>query len=173
MKPKNFFVALLVATLLTGCSTSESDNSKASAEDKTEEATKETAKSVYGVGETAEVNGVKITVNSAETVDQVDDMVNTADRLDEGSKYEVIDITIDNQSDEAIKVSSMVSFELKDQDGRSADYQLPMGDGQLDGEVDQGDKLSGQQIYQVPAEGELILTYRTGLGGDKVKFQVR
>lgn len=119
------------------------------------------------------MNGVKITVNSAETVDQVDDMVNTADRLDEGSKYEVIDITIDNQSDEAIKVSSMVSFELKDQDGRSADYQLPMGDGQLDGEVDQGDKLSGQQIYQVPAEGELILTYRTGLGGDKVKFQVR
>lgn len=173
MKSKKFFAALLATTMLAGCSTSDSDSNDVPTEDKTEETAKEPAKSVYGVGEIVDVDGVKVTVNSAETVDQVDDMVNTADRLDEGKKYEVIDITIDNQSDEPVKVSSMISFELKDQDGRKADYKLPLGDGQLDGEVDPGDKLSGQQIYQVPADGELTLSYQPTLGGDKVKFQVR
>lgn len=180
MKFQKLLAAGFAVTVLFGCS---STSDKPSADTGTEtneevenlEPAKEepVKKDVFSVGETAEVDGVKITVNSAETTDNADDLFNTAAQLKEGKKYEVIDITIENTSNEEINVSSMISFEVKDSEGRKGDYQMPTGDGQLDGTVDPGDKLSGQQIYQVPAEGELTMSYQAKLGGDKVKFTIR
>lgn len=102
-------------------------------------------------------------------------MVNTAANLEEGKKYVVIDMTIANDSDEELKISSMVSFELKNGDGRKQDYKFPVGtDGQMDGDIAPGDKLSGQLVYMADADGELDLKVTpVAIGGDSVIFKVR
>ena len=117
MEYKKLLAAGLAALMIAGCgSTSDGEGDASAKEDAAAEVAKaeETKpKEKPGVGETVTVDGAAITINSAETVDQVDDMVNTAANLEEGKKYVVIDMTIANDSDEELKISSMVSFELK------------------------------------------------------------
>ena len=179
MEYKKLLAAGLAALMIAGCgSTSAGEGDASAKEDAAAEVTKaeETKpKEKPGVGETVTVDGAAITINSAETVDQVDDMVNTAANLEEGKKYVVIDMTIANDSDEELKISSMVSFELKNGDGRKQDYKFPVGtDGQMDGDIAPGDKLSGQLVYMADADGELDLKVTpVAIGGDSVIFKVR
>lgn len=179
MEYKKLLAAGLAALMIAGCgSTSDGEGDASAKEDAAAEVAKveETKpKEKPGVGETVTVDGAAITINSAETVDQVDDMVNTAANLEEGKKYVVIDMTIANDSDEELKISSMVSFELKNGDGRKQDYKFPVGtDGQMDGDIAPGDKLSGQLVYMADADGELDLKVTpVAIGGDSVIFKVR
>lgn len=179
MEYKKLLAAGLAALMIAGCgSTSDGERDASAKEDAAAEVAKaeETKpKEKPGVGETVTVDGASITINSAETVDQVDDMVNTAANLEEGKKYVVIDMTIANDSDEELKISSMVSFELKNGDGRKQDYKFPVGtDGQMDGDIAPGDKLSGQLVYMADADGELDLKVTpVAIGGDSVIFKVR
>ena len=179
MEYKKLLAAGLAALMIAGCgSTSDGERDASAKEDAAAEVAKaeETKpKEKPGVGETVTVDGAAITINSAETVDQVDDMVNTAANLEEGKKYVVIDMTIANDSDEELKISSMVSFELKNGDGRKQDYKFPVGtDGQMDGDIAPGDKLSGQLVYMADADGELDLKVTpVAIGGDSVIFKVR
>ena len=178
MEYKKLLAAGLAALMIAGCGSGSSEGDAPAKEDAAEEVAKveETKpKEKPGVGETVTVDGAAITINSAETVDQVDDMVNTAANLEEGKKYVVIDMTIANDSDEELKISSMVSFELKNGDGRKQDYKFPVGtDGQMDGDIAPGDKLSGQLVYMADADGELDLKVApVAIGGDSVIFKVR
>lgn len=179
MEYKKLLAAGLAALMIAGCGSTSGGEGDASAKEDApaEEAKAEETKPKEkpGVGETVTVDGAAITINSAETVDQVDDMVNTAANLEEGKKYVVIDMTIANDSDEELKISSMVSFELKNGDGRKQDYKFPVGtDGQMDGDIAPGDKLSGQLVYMADADGELDLKVTpVAIGGDSVIFKVR
>lgn len=71
----------------------------------------------------------------------------------EGKELVYLDLTIENLSDEEMAISSMMSFELKDSDGRKQDYKLVTDlNGQLDGKVLQGEKMSGEIVYEVEKE---------------------
>ena len=127
----------------------------------------------YGVGETVDIDGVKFTINSAINVDEAD-MVNNASNLAEGNTYEIIDITIENTTDKDVAVSSVMSFTLKDEDGRSCSYLLSWRDnGQLDGTILPGDKISGELLYEVPRNGELDLFFKPSVFAREIKFKVR
>lgn len=171
MKKQLLSAALILGLVLAGCSSAENST------DENSEVPKEEVKknSKAGIGETVTTDGAKITINSAESLDQLDDMYSTPDRLEEGKKYELIDITIENLTDEEMKISSMMCFTLKDGDGREQDYELPVGaDGQMDGEILPGEKMSGQLTYMANAEGELILNVKINpIGGETVQFQIR
>lgn len=182
MKSNVLTAALICTAVLTGCSSSSgSTDSKAASSasvsetvSSVEESTAQ-APSEYAVGETADINGVKITVNSATSTDEADPQFNTAAQLEEGETYEVIDATVENNTDDTVNISSAMSFELKDADGRKANFKLPMGgNGQLDGQIDPGEKLSGELVYGVPRDGELVLKFKPDvLSSDNAKFKVR
>ncbi|WP_434965559.1 hypothetical protein, partial [Faecalibaculum rodentium] len=89
MEYKKLLAAGLAALMIAGCGSGSSEGDAPAKEDAAEEVAKveETKpKEKPGVGETVTVDGAAITINSAETVDQVDDMVNTAANLEEGKK---------------------------------------------------------------------------------------
>lgn len=179
MKSKLFMTIAMSAMVLAGCSSSSNAPAASSAvgsaaQSEAAAPTERTKKDVYALGETAEADGVKITVNSERDTDQADDTFNTADKLEEGKTYAIIDATIENGTDEELNVSSVLNFELKDGEGRKADYELPIGsNGQLDGKIAPGDKLAGEMIYTVPRNGELIFSYTPKIGGETVRIKVR
>lgn len=129
----------------------------------------------YKVGETATTKVAKITVTSAKTMDEVDESYNTADMLDEGEKYELIEVTIENTSNQELQFSSMMNFELKNASGRAQDYEIPHGyEGQLDEKIAPGSSVSGPLVYTVDAQGELVLSFTTKEGeSETVQFQIR
>lgn len=128
---------------------------------------------VYGVGETVDINGLKFTINSAINTDEAD-MVNSSSTLKEGNTYEIIDITLENTTDKDVAISSVMSFTLKDEDGRNCSYLFSWRDnGQLDGTILPGDKLSGELLYEVPRNGELNLFFKPSVFEKDIKFKVR
>lgn len=185
MRTKFLTTLLVASTLLAGCSSSgdkssnESNTPPIESETQKEASSKESSKSnsktqVYGVGETIEVDGLKITVNSSQDTDEVDQFNDSSD-LDEGNTYNILDITVENDTDKDVTISSLMSFEIKDENGRKGSYVMSIRDnGKMDGTVLPGDKLSGELVYQVPRNGELNLYFTTsGFGGKTVKIKVR
>lgn len=180
---KKFLLGVFALTLLTGCGSSDKPAAPNSASDSVQESvaaqtfhteSRKPANSIAAIGETVTADGASVTVNSAETLNQADDY-NTPDKLDEGKKYELIDVTIENLRDEPLIISSMINFDLKDSDGRQQeDLILMSGESTMDGEIAPGDKLSGKILYNANAEGELVLSVKVKpIGGETVRFQIR
>ncbi len=187
MRTKFLATLLVASTLLVGCSSGEKSSTPSSttvSESKVSSVSSEAPKEassqskpktqVYGVGETVEVDGLKITVNSSQDTDDAD-QYNTAANLDEGNTYNILDITIENDSDEEVTISSALNFEVKDGDGRKASYVLAIrGNGQLDGSILPGDKMTGELVTQAPRDGELNLYFKSSaFNGSTVKIKVR
>lgn len=183
MRTKFLATLLVASTLLVGCSSSDksSTSSSTAAPTESEVSSTSTASSqskkkaqVYGIGETVEVDGLKITVNSSQDTDEADQYHN-ASKLNEGETYNILDVTVENDTDEEVTISSMMSFDIKDENGRKGSYVMATrNNGQMDGKVLPGDKLSGELVYQVPRNGELNLYFTTsGFGGKTVKIKVR
>lgn len=108
----------------------------------------------FGIGDTADFDGVQIKLSSA--------ILSKGDgkfvRPDNGKYFLELIFYIDNQSSSDISVSSMVSFEAYCDDfSLNQDligYQAPEVDGisQLDGSVAAGKKMNGVISYQVPQD---------------------
>lgn len=161
------WLSLLLAAMFvftTAACTSEDEGGAAEKEVKEEE-----KKTEFAIGETAEVDGIKITVNST----RVDEGIFGPE--EDGSIYFVMDIKLENTTDESFSSSSMLDFTLKDRDGREQDLTFSANtNGTMDTDVEAGESAVGEIAFKVAPEGTLVLTYTAdSFGGDKVKFIVR
>ena len=160
MKGRKLLV-LLMAMMITvtgalaaGCS---SDSSSGGGESGETTESKEEEKSEYGVGETATVNNVDITLAGA-VESMGDEYFGPAD----GNKFEILEFEIANNSDEEVAVSSIMCFEAY-----CDDYSIDVSyDGELapeaedkstlDGTVAAGKKMNGIIAYEVPTDFERL-----------------
>lgn len=155
---------------MTGCSSDDKDKDADKQTEKTDEKKdkkKEKKKDYFEIGETAEVEGVKITVNSTR--------IDPGDYItpEEGKEFVVLDIKLENTTDKDVVSSSIICYTLKDGDGR--DQSMTIGaslNGSVDGTVPAGDVLSGEVAFEVDQGNTLMLTFRPGFG-DSVKIKIR
>ena len=151
---------------LTACGSSDSgETTDEPAEEQTEE---KDENKVYGIGETATVEDVDITVNSTRVAQSTLGVT-----PEDGKIYFVIDVSLANNKDDTFNSSSIMCYSLKDADGREQDMAIDVDmNGSLDTEIPADQKGAGEIAYTAPAEGELIFTF-TPAFGDSVQFKVR
>lgn len=148
----------------TSSSSVKSDSSSTKKKEKNDDTT-------FTVGDTADFDGVKVRLSSA--------IVSKGNKSkyitpDDGKYFLELIFDIENDSDEDITVSSVMSFEAYcddtsiDQDifGQQADE--VDGLGQLDGNVASGKKMNGVISYQVPKDFKKFeITYAPDYWGNK------
>ncbi len=127
----------------TANKTKDSSSISSSTDSKEENTTKN-----YSVGDTVQLKDYKVTVNGVRTVTQD----NTGYiKAEEGKEFFLVDCTVENTSSKDQTVSSIMMFKIVDKDGRSYDQALfTDGNGQLDGTVGSGRKITGEYCVQVP-----------------------
>lgn len=112
----------------------------------------ETLQETYHVGDVIALGTTRLTINevSYPAGDQ-------AIKPDPGNKFLVVDLTIENQSAEAISISTLLQMSLKDADSQKYEIDLmaamASGGNSPDGELAPGEKLRGQVGFQVPENG--------------------
>ena len=146
----------VTGVFVAGCSSDTSSGEGGNAGGEASESEAE-EKSEYGVGETATINDVDITlVGAVESAG--DDFFTPA----EGNKFEILEFEIANNSDEEVAVSSIMCFEAYCDDYSidvSYDGELaPEAEGKstLDGTVAAEKKMNGIIAYEVPADFERL-----------------
>ncbi len=174
MKRNRLLVAGLSALMLFGCSNNAKETNDASAENGMTQTTEETSSGKsYGINESADLDGIVVTVKNAETTDSVDDFYNNGEDLENGQKYEVIDLSIENNTDSEVTISSMLSFTLVDKNGNEAENKLATGDKDtLDGTIEPGETLSGSLVFVVDDGENLTLTYEDLIAKKSVSFKI-
>ncbi|MBO3312873.1 DUF4352 domain-containing protein [Clostridium perfringens] len=131
--------AMVISGALVGCG---SDTPKKVEGQEQQEQQVETFK----VGDTIQTKDFKITVNKVET-SEGGEFVKPKD----GNEFIKVDITIENTSKEEQNVSSMIMFKVVDKDGRSYNQAIVEDqNGQLDGKVAPGRKMTGEYVVEVP-----------------------
>lgn len=101
---------------------------------------------IFKVGDTVKTKDFNITVNKVETSDGGDFI-----KPKDGKEFLKVDITVENISDQSQSVSSVMMFKVVDKDGRSYDQAFTENqNGQLDGEVGPGRKMTGEYVVEVP-----------------------
>jgi len=112
---------------------------------------------IHDIGEILEFRNSEVTVNSIR-YDQGGQYFGP----EEGYEYAVVDITIENISDDSISLSSLLSYSMVDDEGYY--YSISMiaeTKGTIDGEVSAGQSKRGEVAFEIPSESEslyLILT---------------
>lgn len=109
---------------------------------------------VYGVGETAEINGIAV------TFDRVLESSGSSDSYlpQDGNVFLVCEFTIENKTEEAIVVSTLMCFNMNCDDklcelsSEALAVSLSAGKLQLDRAIEPGAKETGVVGYEVPAE---------------------
>lgn len=131
------------------------------------------APAVYGVGDTAEDSGVRVTLVNAEITAGSGYSV-AAD----GNTFVVLEFEVENESDSDISVSSMLSFEAYCDDYAVNQSLTPLtlypDKSTLDGSVAAGRKLNGLIAYEVPADFQnLDITFIPSFWGNRsVSFRI-
>lgn len=139
----------VVASLLAGCggeSTIEKVGSDTQADQPKGEADQQKAEApkTYKVGETVDFDGLHITVQGAK--------VSKGDQFfkPQKGKFIYVDVLIENKTDKAAAISSLLNLKLVDADGVQYTIAIvPDLQGQLDGEVGPGRKMKGQAAFDV------------------------
>lgn len=160
---KLFTVFLMSLILLAGC---ESSN-----EPKASETAGTTQKTEFEIGETAEVDGVKITINGTRILEG-DDFFEP----DEGTQWIAVDFTFENTTDESVYIAGIFDIALKDENGREKEMNI-WGDlsGSVDGDVLPHEKLSGEKSFVITGEeANLYIYYKPTFSSDTpIKFVVK
>lgn len=177
------FVTSIVAILLVACGEAEiekkeapeaaeqDNNQEVDAPDESDkdDAAEETVNDEnLKVGETVVFDGVEITLNELRL-----EAGGEYDTPDEG-KFVVANITVENTTGEEITVSSMLNFELKDDEGYSysTTFLLEGVKAQLDGSVEAGGKLRGEIPFDVPEAERYELHYADPFKSGKAIWEV-
>ena len=108
---------------------------------------------LYQVGDQIQIGDLILTVNGVDY--PAGDEFN---KPEQGKKFVVVDVTLDNQGNEAIQISSLLQMSLKDATGQVYEVDLSAsmaGNGSTpDGEIAPGEKLRGQVGFQVPEDAQ-------------------
>lgn len=109
----------------------------------------ETSQQIYKVGDVIAMGTSTLTINEI--------LFPAGDQFikpNEGNKFIVVDLTIENKGTTAITVSTLLQMWLKDDAGRKYDVDLmatsASGGSTPDGEISPGEKVRGQVGFQVP-----------------------
>ena len=123
----------------------------------------------FGLGEPADCNGIVFTVNSIENG-------SSYFPSEPGYQYIVVDVTIENQTDEVYKERSQLylteMFKVSDSEGYQYDPSL-FGNtrGSLEAEIQPQNKLRGQISFEIPTDAEgLTLILKPSQDADAVQF---
>lgn len=145
-------------------------------EDKQEETTKTEEKQeeiIFGVGETAELNGVRVTMT-----DYSESNGSEYNKPSDGNVFLLVEFLIENNTDSELAVSSLVSFEAY-ADDYSLNYSLAAvlekeTSNQLDGQIAAGKKMKGTIGYEVPADWQEVEIHYTDnvWSSSKFKFKI-
>ena len=160
----------------TIASTEKSGKKKKKAKDhaKSEESEKETEeKSTFGIGETAELNDIQVTMKSYS-----ESQGSEYNKPTEGNEFVLVEFEIANNSDKELNVSSVMSFE-----GYADDYALSYSvaalmekneANQLDGTIAPGKKMNGVIGYEVPTDWKNLEIHFTDnvWSSSKFKFEI-
>lgn len=119
----------------------------------------------FKIGDVIELNDFRITVNGIRTSNGSQFI-----KPSEGNEYLYVDATVENISNEEQTVSSVMMFKVVDQDGRAMNQSIvDDANGQLDGTVGAGRKISGEYVVEVPTGATgLELQFDSSLIGNQI-----
>ena len=103
---------------------------------------------IFKIGERVEMGEFVITVNSVKDSQGSEFLKPAA-----GHVYKIVDCTIENLSDEAEVISSLMMFKMADSKGYN--YNVTIADSSkpsLDGELGPGRKMRGEIAFEVPTD---------------------
>lgn len=133
----------------------------------------DTAKTIYGLMETAQVNDIKVTMTKYE--ESSGSEWNTPSS---GNVYVLVEFEIENNSASGLTISSVMCFDAY-VDNYSANYSLgalmeKSDETQLDGTVAPGKKMRGWIGWEVPADwSEIEVHFKENVWfGDEIKFLI-
>lgn len=166
MKTKFIVLFLFISLTITGCSLTESTNEKG---EKTSE---------FNVGEIAKVNNTKMVINSVTKIYK-ECSFEWEGKCEsytepENDYFLLVDLTVENIGSETLSISSLMSFDLKDNNGEkgSLSFMLDAVKSSLDGDVMAGDKLKGQIAFDVKDSDVYYFYYFDSLGDSPIKFVI-
>ena len=100
---------------------------------------------LFNLGDTVSMGNLEVTLNSARW-----DSGSQFMQPDEGERWLVLDVTIENKADEAAAISSLLMFSLYDEDDYSCDMEIFADTkGSLDGEIGAGRRMRGEIAFSV------------------------
>ena len=121
-----------------------------------------------GVGDTAETDNLRITLN--EVRHEATGLI----APDDGHEYVIVNVTFENKSNEEQNVSTLLQMSLRDDTGQR--YTIAFGsnaESTPDGSIAPGDKLRGDVPFEVPTTATgLVFVFDPILGGDAVRFKL-
>ena len=160
---KRILLSLLCAAALglcAGCGSS-TDGGSGSGESSSSQVEEKTS---FGVGETYEGDGVKITLNKVEENEGTQYL-----KPDKGNTFIVCEFTVENGSDKELLISAASFDAYADDEAISLSISASYEQGKdLSGTIAKGKKLTGIIGYELPADWkELELQYKPNLFLDK------
>lgn len=166
MKTKFIVLFLFISLTITGCSLTESTNEKG---EKTSE---------FNVGEIAKVNNTKMVINSVTKIYK-ECSFEWEGKCEsytepENDYFLLVDLTVENIGSETLSISSLMSFDLKDNNGEkgSLSFMLDAVKSSLDGDIMAGDKLKGQIAFDVKDSNVYYFYYSDSLVDSPIKFVI-
>ena len=148
-------VVIVVLGVVAGANGSDDKPKKADttqsedkADNKEEKKEESNAPQIFNIGDVIESDDFKITVNGVRTA--------TVDstgyyKPKDGNEFFLVNVTLENISDEEKNVSSVMMFKVVDQNGTSYDMSIfPDAQGSLDGTVAPTRKMTGEYCVEVP-----------------------
>jgi hypothetical protein len=174
---KTLGISVLAVGLLVACSEQKVEKSETSEAVKTKTEAPAPAKTeakkeaVAKVGETLNVDGVKITITS---IDKFTGTINQFKPLKQDHAVK-IGVIVENDTQAQVFVDSM-EFKLYDKDGFEVSSALPSDETALSGEIPGGKKVQGAIYFDVPkqdgATWEIQYESMASLGGEAAKWEV-
>ena len=120
------------------------------------------------LGQTLTINGVDVTVNSAESK-TVDALSSSPDE----DLFLILDVSLVNNSQDEIALSSLISFSLRGSDAYEYSVAIFVDTkGSLDATVSPGDQLRGQIAYDVPNLDYYDFSVQPSIFGDRGVFRI-
>ena len=120
----------------------------------------------FGVGDTAEYKGVKVTLNSV-----TESKGNQYNKPTEGNVFLLVNFTIENGTSDDLAVSSLLSFDAYQDDFSttlSFTALMEKSGEQLDGNIAPGKKMQGSIGYEIPATySEFEINYQADIWDDQ------
>jgi len=128
-----------------------------------------TTTEVLNVGQTGEIDGVKVTLHSVRRTEQ-----GSLSSADEGKEYVIVKLTFENTTSEVKIVISGAQFAVRDDAGTEYNVDLFADTKSTpDGDIQAKGKLEGESVFQVPKNARgLVFEYTPLLSEGKLQFKL-